>query len=489
MAEKKPPTDPEDTLLAEKESLDDEHALTVELLKSKEDYLQLEDKLKRMKNRRQAIKEFFSENSSALINDTNQFTKLKIIRSDNNNYIFNLSQEDIDNMDEPALIARKKAEYLEKGIELIKFRKDSRAIETIHGKLKIIRTILRPKTKEGLIKLIAIDNIKSIAPLDEYLGLNHLPFKITLNAMVEIAYWVQSSDSYDDAEDVVRCRTKINVKNDTMRFVTNYIGSIVFNNDLTSAEKTYAAFASGGLEFSSKKQKGDLYIDCDTVKFHAREKDERGGTWKENMFGVIFNSDSFIYQNDDNTVKKFAKVEKCEYVACAGSREVFQKLLFNSAINNGYRKYSNTILIFNGDSWVKNMKDIFFPDAILILNSMCLFDKIDIFAKEYFNNDKKKYIKWSNKIRHMLHDDKINEVLNLLNALNIEKVNKCKFNLKTYILQNKNYINYKQYKANGWFICTDMIGIAVPVHGGGGSSGEKGCPPGEAGPGPCGSGA
>ena len=67
----------------------------------------------------------------------------------------------------------------------------------VTGKIKINRTILR------IVGEINLENYglksKSIIPLDEYLCIDKLPFKVSIKAMIEIAFWGQNQSSFQNA--------------------------------------------------------------------------------------------------------------------------------------------------------------------------------------------------------------------------------------------------------------------------------------------------
>jgi hypothetical protein len=157
------------------------------------------------------------------------------------------------------------------------------------------------------------------------LGLDILPFKITIAAMAEIADWVQRLNSYADAEEELRRHTKIHIKNDTIRFVANTVGKIVLDNELARAEDSYRLLNSGCLSFPTNKRDSELYIECGGAMFHTREKDDNGEyKRKENKLGVVFGSDSFIRRTNSKGERE-KRIGKREYTAYAGSADVFLK--------------------------------------------------------------------------------------------------------------------------------------------------------------------
>ncbi|MDR1486432.1 MAG: hypothetical protein LBT62_00330 [Deltaproteobacteria bacterium] len=343
------------------------------------------------------------------------------------------------------------------------FRISEKSVVTLVGKIRIRRNVLRPKTKTDIERLFKKEQLRSVVPLDEYLGLNRIPFKMTIGAMLLIAYWVQRSNSYEEAEEGLRRHTRIDVKNDTMRFVANTVGKIVFDNDAASAESAYAELNSGKLSFPAEKRDSELYLQCGGAMFHSRDRDENGHTWKENKLGVVFGGDSCFRWTNPKTGEREKRMGKREYIAYAGSVDIFQKLLFDAALKNGYGKYKTTILITDGASWIKDMKDSLFHDAICILDFFHLCENVHKFAEEYFNDNEDKYKTWSKDICDKLRASEYEDVINILQKLDGKRVANCSFKLLNYINDNIDCIDYKTYENNGWFIGSGAIESANKI--------------------------
>jgi hypothetical protein len=251
----------------------------------------------------------------------------------------------------------------------------------LHGKIQFSRYILLPKTKSDKEILLETEKKNVIVPLDEYLGISGLPFKITVNLMLEIAHWAQSQCSYEGAEEAIFKALGIAVNDDTVRTVANTIGKIVFDNDCKDAQHTYSILDSGRLVFPERKQKGILYIEVDGAALNTRQKDERGSTWRENKLGITFSSDNIRYWTDKRGQRQH-KINKREYVSYVGSVQEFQKHLFACALRNGYGIYEKTVLISDGATWIRNMKEQLFPDAQQILDFYHLCENINNFARK-----------------------------------------------------------------------------------------------------------
>ncbi|MDR2367109.1 MAG: UPF0236 family protein [Deltaproteobacteria bacterium] len=355
--------------------------------------------------------------------------------------------------------------YLEKyDINLITHRIHKRTIITIKGEVTFERHVLRPRSNYDLRLLINLTGKKTVTPLDEYLNINNLPFKITPKAMLKIAYCSASELSYNSAANRLR-EDNILISDETARQVTNYIGSLVYNYDNDKAEDIF--INRHKLNFSNDKD-DIIYIIPDGSMIHARDKDEQGCRWHENKLGVVFSSDNMHLVGTNNGIKKY-KINKKEYVNFFGSVTQFQKMLFATAINNGYGRFKKTVLISDGADWISNMKDFLFPDAIHILDFWHVTEYIYELAKIFYNNDHTKYNPWVDKIKKDLLNSKYNSVIDEI--LDKEKfittkkilhsnkdINKNNFSkCSNYLMSNIDKIDYKSYREQKLYIGSGHI--------------------------------
>ena len=202
--------------------------------------------------------------------------------------------------------------------------------------------------------------------MDDALGISDLPFKMTPELMLRCAYWAQNQCSYQAAEDVIKNTYNLSVNDDTIRLVTNFIGKLVFENDCKRTSETYQKLTSGKEKFKNNKS-GVLYIEADGAALNTRHKNSEGSTWRENKLGVVYSSDN-IHRWTSKKGTKEHRIEKREYISFIGSVDEFKKHLYSTAINNGYGKYKDTVVISDGAAWIANMVTEVFPDAQHILD-------------------------------------------------------------------------------------------------------------------------
>jgi hypothetical protein len=302
--------------------------------------------------------------------------------------------------------------------------------------------------------LLELSGLKSVVPLDCYLGLAGLPFKITPCAMLKIAFWAQNQLSYQRAEEAIYEIMKIKINDDTVRAVTDFVGNVIFERDCRKADESMQKLNNGSLSFP-KDRDGVLYIQTDGAALNTRSKDEGGSTWRENKLGEVFSSKNIRYWTDHKGNRQHQILEK-EYISYIGSVSEFKKHLFALALRSGYGHYKETVILSDGATWIRNMAEELFPDAQQILDYFHLCENVNTFAKHLFKMDEQKFKPWAKKVCDKLKNSGFREVLSELEK--IDRVpNNSPVNLFGYITNNINNIDYVAYEKKGYFIGSGAI--------------------------------
>jgi hypothetical protein len=320
--------------------------------------------------------------------------------------------------------------------------------------LNINRYVLRPKTQIDAENLRTQEGINAIVPLDDYLCLTGLPFKMTPEVMLNAAFWAQAQCSYQEAEDAIMRAHQIKINDDTLRQVTNYVGSLVFQEDCRQAEAAFDKLEQGKLRFPSQKRKGVLYIETYGAALNTRSKNESGSSWRENKLGIVFSSDN-IHGWIDHNGNKQHRILKREYVAYIGAVHEFKKHLLSCALKNGYGEYKETVMISDGATWIRNVREELFPDAWHILDYYHLCENVYTFAKYAFGLEGPQYAQWANEMCALLKASKHKKVLEDLNRRN--RTPQCPVDLYGYIQNNAANIDYVRYEQEGLFIGSGAI--------------------------------
>jgi hypothetical protein len=333
-------------------------------------------------------------------------------------------------------------------------KKDISVVTTV-GRLTYSRYSLIPKNTESKELLHRMTGAKSVVPMDSYLGLSGLPFKITPAAMLKIAYWAQNQSSYRRAEAAIAEVLHAAVDNDTVRNVTNFVGGMVFRNDCAKADEAYRLMGDGGLPFT-RATEGIVYILTDGAALNTRLKDETGSSWRENKLGEVFNTRG-IRRWTNHKGERQHQITKKEYTSYVGPVGEFKKHLLACAIRNGYGDFKETVVLGDGAAWIRNMVDELFPDAQQILDYYHLCENVHTFAKAMFDADASKYTPWSKRVCSLLKDGQYKLVLGELEPWKEVVPNGCHVNLHGYISNNIGHIDYAEYERKGYFIGSGAI--------------------------------
>jgi hypothetical protein len=187
---------------------------------------------------------------------------------------------------------------------------------------------------------------------------------------------------------------------------------------------------------------------------NTRRKDESGSSWRENKLGVIFSSDN-IHAWTNHRGEKQRQILKREYVAYIGGASEFKKHLLACALKNGYGAYEKTVIISDGATWIRNMREELFPDAQQILDYYHLCENVNTFAKHIFGPEPSQYAKWAEETCALLKASKYQKVLSDLKKR--KKPHLCPIDLYGYIQNNAENIDYAHYIKEGLFIGSGAV--------------------------------
>ena len=288
-------------------------------------------------------------------------------------------------------------------------------------------------------------------PLDERLGLDQLKHSMTDEMRVEVAFMGQNQASFEDASDMIFRMKGMEISDETVRQVTEEIGQEVFESDKERAQDTIENMHK--IEFSDDAYKLDrtLYIEIDGAAVNTRVEDENGSTWRECKNVLVFTDKDIIKRKDGSH-----KIVRREYSALIGSAEEFKGFVLNAALNMGYGKVKRVALIADGAAWIRNLAEEIFPDAIQILDLYHLKENIYTYAKEKFGNDEEKYVPWAESIIALIEEGAVDEALQEIGDVNESRT----VNLRGYIENNRERINYPEYKKQKFFVGSGAIEAA-----------------------------
>jgi len=307
------------------------------------------------------------------------------------------------------------------------------------GEIEIRRSYLRCQNGCGFTD----------TPLDDILEIDGLPHKMTKKFMMEVAFYGQNQYSFEDASDMMKRTMGVEISKETVRKITESIGAQIFKADEMKAQYTYDKINK--IEVSDKPMKATLYIMMDGAAVNTRVQDENGSTWRENKTVMVFLDKDMIKRKNEDHI-----ITKKEYMPFIGSAEEFKKFVLDAAVRAGYGKVDKVVIIADGAAWIRNLCNEIFPDGIQILDLFHLDENIYGYAKYLYKDDPAKYTPWAEQVINKIETGHADDALAMIPDCT-SKLPAGVVNLRTYIENNKDKINYPDYKANGFFVGSGAI--------------------------------
>jgi hypothetical protein len=279
---------------------------------------------------------------------------------------------------------------------------------------------------------------------------------MTLPVTCEVARLSITDRSYEKAQSTLKWGLGLNINDDTMRKVTNCVGTIVFNKDLEIANGLIDKLNKGLIEFYEPKIDGILYLEADGAMLPTRDNDQKGVIYKENKLGIAFTSSDIRTWKDKHGKIKHELTKK-EFTAFIGGSLEFSHLLFYLAIRNGYGRYKSTVLLSDGASWIRKIKDDYFPDAQQILDLYHLKEHIAEIGRLMFDKDTIKLKTWTDEISDLFLKSEPEKAIDMMIKSTKNRFKDMMDKFKNYIINNRNNIDYATYIKQGIFIGSGAI--------------------------------
>ena len=287
-------------------------------------------------------------------------------------------------------------------------------------------------------------------PLDARLGIDKTRHGLTDEMRVETAFYGQNQSSFEAAQKMIKKIYGMEINSETIRQVTEEIGRAVFEVDAKKARETIENMDRINMADDSDKQEKTLYLMTDGAAVNTRVEDENGSTWRENKTVIAFTNRDMIKRKDGSHI-----IVRKEYSALIGSAEEFKGFVLNTALKSGYGQIKEVVVIADGAAWIRNMCGEIFPEATQILDLYHLKENIYTYAKGRFNQDEKRYVPWAERLASLIENGETDRALDEIPEDDSGQPKTV--NLKTYIKNNRDKINYSEYKKRGWFVGSGAI--------------------------------
>ena len=299
-------------------------------------------------------------------------------------------------------------------------------------------------------KLVSITGCRSVYPLDCFLGIDKLPFKITVKMMVAIAKEAVRAASYERAVESIRLHYGVEIGDDTVRKVTDYVGGIVFQDDCNRALR---AISHSGDQIDRRKihkRTSDvLYIEMDGAMVNTRIQVD-GSSWRECKIAIAFLSEDLkSWTTKQGEVRR--KILDKRLIGYIGSCHDFKAYVLALAERFDYRFRNRIVVVSDGADWIQKLVESAFPGAVHILDLSHVKEHVGNFG-HYIIKEEDQAREWIDGTISEIEESRIDDVLKKLEPYQDLKCPPNILNLYTYIKNHHMCMDYKTYKANGFFV-------------------------------------
>ena len=325
-------------------------------------------------------------------------------------------------------------------------------IDTEHGKVPYMRTVLMPSTKKDAELLFQLEKVKSIAPLDCALGIAKIPFKMTPGFVSIASQIAVLANSYEDAVKKVLIQCNVNISSAELERVTDYVGAIVFEAQKKEAERAMTPEALKIDKRKRRRKENDrLYLMMDAAMIHYRDKPEIGDGWGECKCALCFHSKDIKYYKRKTDDEMAHKILKKDHMGFIGTAEEFIPHFLAFAQRNGCKVCSEVIIIVDGAPWIYKFLEKYFPYATIILDKWHAKENAWAFANHIHVKPELRK-KTGEHLCELIDKGETAKILSELKKYEGKQLGKGIVNFHTYVSNHAKYMNYPEYEARGLFV-------------------------------------
>lgn len=204
------------------------------------------------------------------------------------------------------------------------------------------------------------------------------------------------------------------------------------------------------LQVRKEREKPRIYVEADGVMTPLNQ----GRGYKEARVGVIFWESERLPVSEKRTM-----IRHCDYIATMASRQVFGQDLYRCFTHIVKEDPCEVIFMGDGARWLWKMADENHPKCVQILDFFHVSQYVWSVARACWPQDPKRQEDWVAPQLNKLKESGWSEVIDGLNELPRRDAEVCKAirDLKRYLRNNAQRIDYKSYLEKGYMIGSGVI--------------------------------
>jgi hypothetical protein len=365
-------------------------------------------------------------------------------------------------MDDKPLLLAKIKEYELKGVKLHKKKKEKKEIYTTMGKMHLARSVLYPKTPEDRAKLLELEGIKSVVPLDLLLEIDGMPFRASREFAVEAARIAVSSKSFAEGAKLIKKLYGDGLSAESLREMTAVVGRKLFEHETSRASEMYLRKDSLPMQ---RNVDGTLYFFYDGAFVPMRA--ETGEVSHTDCKLAICVKSTDIEPYVDKRGEPQARVRHKDHAAFIGSSDDFLKYGYALAVDNGYGRFKQIVVLGDGAPYIDTFSSVALggagvfnpsdmPYVVRITDWYHVEENMGKFANAVIpgKSESKAFI---DDVLGDLYDGRKREAMSKLEKYKGAETPLGVSNMHEYLSKRINTIDYAEYRRAGWMIGSGII--------------------------------
>ncbi len=331
----------------------------------------------------------------------------------------------------------------------------TRDILTLGGKLSLQRTLLVPTDPDSAEILKKSEGISGVYPLDQFLKIDHAPFKTTYRMMAAIAKEGIRCTSYPRSAVEIVEKYHAEISPAQVKRITDYVGKLAYLDDCNRAAAAKEAESQKVDRRKRRRRQNDvLYIEFDGSMVDTRVETE-GSSWKECKIAIAFSSANFRRWTNHKG-EACQALGKRDIVGIIGSVDDFKYHVLALAKRNDYDYCSEVVVITDGAKWIIPFVKILFPRATHILDKFHAKENASKFANAVKRGKNQKII-YAQKLNSLIDAGDVDGLLKATEPYKDWKSRNGILNFHTYVESHRDCMNYPEYEKKGYFVGSGAI--------------------------------
>lgn len=277
-------------------------------------------------------------------------------------------------------------------------------------------------------------------PLDDELKIPKGQFS---ERIVEAISYCCAELPFESASSIMERLSRISVSPKEAQLLSERIGAEIGEELKAQAEIAI----TDGLSSDSKPER--LYITIDGVMVHEEDG------WHETKVSAIYDVITQVGPKDHTE----DIANQITYVAQRAAPEEFGAHVSKEAQIRGEASAKEVIFIADGATWIWNLAETYFPQAIQIIDWYHVSEHIWKFARILYDDNEEQCKAWVDEQLRLLNDGLVKEIVNMLRAmtgLRDDAILECA-NLARYLESNQERMKYDEYRAKGYHVGSGVV--------------------------------